>query len=148
MKEKEILLCCGFFSSSFSLPFPRKKDNYILHPLPLQPPWWSSVLWDDSPFWRDGKRRGLIVRIARFSHLSPLISSYLLDVQTSPDLLSWSSFLMLLWVNWPFSLFSWSASFCSLRLYLKKQPMGSFLSLVITFAPDLSPHCLFPCPDP
>ena len=131
MKEKEILFLFiwFFFIFLFFTLSKGKKDNYIL---PLYPAaaMMVSVLWNE-PFLKRWERRGLIGGLLALAILAFILFIFWMSKlpQTYyPVLLPYATLVM------TFLALFLIGSFCSLVLYLKKQPMGSFLSLVITFA--------------
>jgi 4-amino-4-deoxy-L-arabinose transferase-like glycosyltransferase len=130
IKEKEILFLSiwFFFIFLFFTLSKGKKDNYIL---PLYPvaAIMVSVLWDE-PFLKRWERRGLIGGLLGLAILSSILFILWLSKlpQTSyPVLLPYAPLMTI------FLVFFLIGSFCSLLLYLKKRPMGSFLSLAMTF---------------
>ena len=131
MKEKEILFLFiwFFFILLFFTLSKGKKDNYIL---PLYPAAaiLVSALWDE-PFPRRGERRGLLgglLGLAFLSFILFILGLSKLPRTYYPALIPYYHLGMSL-----LSLFL-IGSFCSLVLYLKKRPVGSFLSLMITFS--------------
>jgi 4-amino-4-deoxy-L-arabinose transferase-like glycosyltransferase len=142
IKEKKILfLFIWFLFILFFLTLSKgKKDNYIL---PLYPAAaiLVSALWDD-PSPQEWERRGLIGGLLGLPFLSFILFFLFLSglpQKRYPALIPYHplgvTLLSLLLIG----------SFCSLVLYLKKLPRGSFMGLVITFA-VIHLHIAYPLP--
>jgi 4-amino-4-deoxy-L-arabinose transferase-like glycosyltransferase len=131
MKEKEILFLFiwFFFILLFFTLSKGKKDNYIL-PLYPSAAIMVSVLWNE-PFLKRREKRGLVgglLGLAILSFIPFILWLSALPQTYYPALLPYAHLVM------TFLVLFLIGSFCSLVLYLKKRPLGSFLSLVITFA--------------
>jgi 4-amino-4-deoxy-L-arabinose transferase-like glycosyltransferase len=131
MKEKEILFLFiwFFFILLFFTLSKGKKDNYIL-PLYPSAAIMVSVLWGD-PFLKKREKRGLIGGLLVLAILSFIL--FILWLSPLPQTY-YPAILPYVHLGMTLLAFFLIGSFCSLVLYLKKRPLGSFLSLVMTFA--------------